>query len=144
MRTQEQIVQKIKETSTLLGSTGDVLVDYLDFEHAKELLRPEATKKAWASDLGNFAGFGPPTNRTRPVPPGDREFIIESMKHYMDFALDKARSGRGISAARSLEKFSAWLWLLGDDELSEKVAGDYEQYGLPHLKAICEKYGFRY
>ena len=66
------------------------------------------------------------------------------MKSYMDFALGKAESHRGISTGRSLQHFEAWLWLLGDQDTLDYIQDDdnYANYGAPALKKICEVYNF--
>jgi len=143
MRTQEQVVERVKAAgSNIFDFSADIYLDYLDFEHADLLLKGRATKETWEVALGDFSGFGPPTNRTRPIPLDDRNFILESMRHYMGFAWDKVLDQRGISAMRSVQKFSAWLWLLEDDELSAELLGEYHDYGAVLLEKVCVKYGF--
>jgi hypothetical protein len=61
----------------------------------------------------------------------------------MPFAWEKANDCRGLSANRSIEHMTAWLWMLGDD-LADKMDGLYEYYGKPCLRAICEKYGCKW
>jgi hypothetical protein len=56
----------------------------------------------------------------------------------MAFAWGKARDHRGISASRSVEKMRTWVWLLDDPE----ITANYQNYGAPILRAICERYGF--
>ena len=145
-RTQEEIVKKIQDATDFLGFVGEVLQDYLDWDHVQPLLSKdtEITQEKWEAPLGDFAGWGTPTNKMRPVSPDDREFILESMRQYMIFAWDKAEVHRGISAGRSINKFSAWLWLLEDEE-GEAFAtnsDNYPMYGAPILAWICKKYNF--
>ena len=59
----------------------------------------------------------------------------------MAFAWEKANHRRGISAGRSLDHMSAWLWLLGHDEAADAML-DHDHYGKPRLRAICEAFGW--
>lgn len=104
-------------------------VERLDFASAKQFLKDEITPELWASQSK----------------PNTRESIIASMRDYMDFALEKARDHRGISAGRSLDHFRAWLWLLEDEETLAFLDDEknYPQYGAPCLKKICEVYDFK-
>lgn len=70
--------------------------------------------------------------------------IIAEMREYMVFAWDKANDERGLSAIRSIQYFTAWLWLLGDEETFAFASNDdnYAMYGRPILAKICEVYGF--
>lgn len=128
MRTQEQILDRIKEIKEedFFGFATGVLVGYLDFEHAKPFLKDEVTKDQWkpSTTVSNY--------------------IVEEMKDYMHFAWEKALNHRGLSAGRSVQKMETWLWMIEDDELLEfiKEDGNYSPYGGPILKKICEKYKF--
>jgi hypothetical protein len=66
------------------------------------------------------------------------------MRDYMEFAWGKADDHRGLSAMRSVEKFKAWVWLLGNDKLVEFCEDDdhYAYYGAPVLQRICQEYSF--
>ena len=47
------------------------------------------------------------------------------------------------AAGRSVEKFTAWVWLLGDDHTLKQIESEpYAQYGAPKLKVVCDAYGF--
>lgn len=79
------------------------------------------------------------------VEPLSDDRVRDEMRQYMaEVGWDKVLGHRGISAGRTVEKMTAWLWLLGDDEMVRFAEDDsnYPQYGAPILKAICEKYGF--
>jgi hypothetical protein len=66
---------------------------------------------------------------------------IKELKDYMSFALGKAKDHRGLSAGRSIDHMTSWIWLAGEDELLEKVeTAPYAQYGAPKLKLICEHF----
>ncbi len=130
LKTQQEIYDWYKQFAAkdIFGFTGEVLVAYLDYDLAKEFLKPETTKEQWDE------GFIPLSE----------EQVISDMKYYMEFAWGKVRNHRGISAGRSVEKMMAWLWLLDDDELISFIADEnsYPMYGAPILKRICEKYNF--
>lgn len=55
---------------------------------------------------------------------------------YMPFAWEKANNCRGISAARNLMHYKAWLWLLGEDGFED--IDRYEHYGKDNLVRICK------
>lgn len=126
-RTQDEIVQRARERQKedLFGFEISEYVRFLDFDHAKEFLKGDVTPDDWSQDSQDNV----------------RNLMIE----YMDFAWDKANSGRGISAWRSLAHYVAWLWIEGTDEavaLSEELATfDYTDYGKPQLRKICRHLG---
>ena len=74
----------------------------------------------------------------------EKDVVIECMKEYMPFAIDKANNQRGISASRSIEHFINWLWLIEDKEMLDFASceGNYSPYGIPILEAISKKYNF--
>ena len=128
MRTQEDIAKLVEAKSNQIFSfTPEVLVPYLDFNHAKKFLKPDVTAEQW-------------------TPQALKDDVIkEEMREYMErIGWDKVEDHRGISAGRTVEKMRAWLWLLGDEEMYAFAddKGNYPQYGAPILKAICLKYGF--
>lgn len=129
MRTQEEISARYDALKgQFMWFGGEVLLGYLDYDHAKPFLKPETTAEKWT-----------PCERTR-----SDDDVLERMRDYMAFAWEKVEDHRGISAGRSVEKMTEWLWLLGDDDLVRFAEDEdnYPQYGAPVLKAICDKYGF--
>lgn len=127
LRTIAEIKAKIdsQKNCDLFGTFVDLL-EYLPFNDAKEYLKPEITAEQW-------------TNKAL-----SKGTIIAEMKKYMIFALEKASNHRGLSSSRSIDHFKNWLWLLGDDETLAFAEDDcnYQNYGAPILKKICEVYGF--
>lgn len=123
MRTQDEIVARIRtrKERDFFGFETSEYLDYLDFAHAKEFLKPEATKEKWEKDIHSKA-----------KPPADM------IKGYMPFAWDKANNCRGISASRSISHMIAWLWIDGKDWPEIE---NYEYYGKPQLVRICKEYG---
>lgn len=127
MRTPEEILARIKDVTPhdMFGFRRDVLMGYLDFEHVKPFLKPEAVPAQWVADQNST------------------EAIIQETKSYMELAWGKVRDHRGLSAGRSVQKMTEFCWLLGEDKLIEQIEkSDYPQYGAPILKLICEKFGF--
>lgn len=122
MRTQEEILERIKfwEDDDFLGTKRRDLVEFLDFENAKQFLKDEVTESDW----------------TKEVDP------VACIKNYMEFAWDKANNCRGLSAWRSIEHMTAWIWLLGDEDLQKKFdETEYEHYGKEKLIVVCEHLG---
>jgi hypothetical protein len=130
VQTDAAIVQRILDISgaDIMGFETSDLVHALPYDEAKAWLKPEILEADW-----------------KPAP-RDRKNVIEAMKDYMLFALEKATDHRGLSANRSINHFSAWLFLLGDDGLVAfcNDGGNYKNYGMPMLKAICDKYQFAF
>ncbi len=77
--------------------------------------------------------------------PLTKEEIENVMRKYMTFAFGKAHGQRGISASRSVWKYVQWLWLLEDEELLAfaEDESNFAMYGLPVLREISDKYGFK-
>jgi len=124
MRTREEVIEKMRETIAVPFSFWpQVLAEYLTFEESTPFLKDGADPAGWPDPK-----------------PLTRNSIINEMREYMTFAWDKVRDHRGISACRSVEKMSAWLWLMNDDLDLERFP--HEQYGAPRLKAVCDKFGF--
>lgn len=122
MKTQEEIVARLNQSDSMFGFDRSVLVPFLDLEHAKPFLVPDMTD--WTQV------------------PLDRETVLNQMREYMDFAWRKVEDHRGLSASRSVEKFEAWLWLLGDEPvIADFDAAPYENYGAPKLHVVCKAYG---
>lgn len=129
IRTQEEIVAHCVEMrrtgEDFFGFQQGVLAMYLDTAHVQPLLKQGGV---WSDD---------------DVTPLTAETIINEMREYMSFALGKADNERGLSANRSDDKYQAWMWLLGDQELIDKYhATPYALYGAPRLKFICESFEF--
>lgn len=120
-RTQEEILKRIDEVkeNDAFGYQTTDLLEYLEFESAKKFLTPDVTKDEWKQQENT-----------------PREVMID----YMDFAWQKANDKRGLSASRSMEHYTSWLWLDGDEELY-KTLENYEFYGKPQLVKICEYLG---
>jgi hypothetical protein len=120
-RTQGEILKRIEEVkeNDAFGYQTTDLIEYLEFEGAKKFLNPEVGEDEW-----------------KPQEKTPREVMID----YMDFAWKKANDKRGLSASRSMDHYTSWLWLDGDEELHQTLA-NYEFYGKPQLVKICEYLG---
>ena len=121
-RTMSEIAKRLLESRKKLFE-GEVYLKFLDYEHAKPVLKEGIKPEDWDEPL-----------------PLTREAVLAEMRSYMIFAREKVQDHRGISACRSVEKMRAWIFVLGDDDCTEDV--DHAQYGAPILKAICERYDF--
>lgn len=129
MRTQEEIVARLEHgrSTDIFGFGAEVLLQALDYEHAKPFIKPEVTEAEW--------GEIPPT--------ATDETVERAAADYMRFAWGKAQDHRGISASRSVEKITEFAWLLGRDDVLEAMeAAAYAQYGAPKLHAACKLLGW--
>lgn len=126
LRTQDEIVAKYEESrGKFLNFEGEVLLPYMDYEHARPYLKPDVTEEEWG----------------KLQTPLTKEQVHTEMKDYMSFAWGKVEDHRGISAGRSVDKLSAYVWLLGDDTTLNRIEeAGYAQYGAPKLAVICEVY----
>jgi hypothetical protein len=130
MRTQDEIVARIEAVKgdDFLGFRQQVLVDFLDFDHARPYLKPGTTPEVWAEASTQDA---------------TDDLIAEQAKGYMEFAWGKAENHRGLSAGRSIEKMTEYAWLLGrDDVLDAMDEAGYVNYGAPKLAAMCTLMGW--
>ena len=127
IRSLDEIAARIKQLeagkSDWAGFEREDLVIRLDFEHAKAYLNPGETEETWG--------------------PLDQD-VYHRMCDYMHFAWEKAndadKGDGGLSAGRSLAHYSAWLWLVGNEDLAEEIR-EYQAYGKPQLIKICEFLG---
>lgn len=126
MRTNDEIVKKtIENRKVLFDFSSEVFVPFLPFEQAKPFLKKDSLEDQWE-----------PKDFTR-------EQVINDMRDYMEFAWGKVENHRGLSADRSVNKMTAWVWLLGDDDfLKELEKAGYINYGAPKLEVVCKKYDF--
>ena len=125
MRTTKEIIERVGDelSEDLLGTQRSDLVVCLSYGAARPFLLETAKEDEWA-----------PESRA----PAD---VRERMRAYMEFAWDKANNRRGLSAGRSLDHMCSWLWLMGYTKASQRVR-KYDHYGKPHLRAICEHFGW--
>jgi hypothetical protein len=120
MRSQSDIVERL-EARIKNDPLGFEITEYIfsmDFDHAKPYLKDGVTD--WKAET--------------------KEETFAKAKKYMSFAIGKAEDERGISANRSIQHYIAWLWLLEEDALLEKVEHEYDtnyhDYGIDILRMI--------
>lgn len=131
-RTQEEIVERTQEESKkMLGFQVEVLTEYLDWDHAKQFYKEEYVKEVEAG------------TKEKPQPVTDLYEATQDMLDYLVFGYMKALDERGISASRTIDKLSAWLWLLGRDDLRRLISDDelYNPYGMPALIELTKALG---
>ena len=70
--------------------------------------------------------------------------IMDEMREYMPFALDKAEHKRGLSAMRSMDHYRVWIWILRDEgeESLRSVYESNDDYGIAALQDIRMFYSF--
>ena len=126
-RTYKEILNRIEKVGThdILGVQVNDLAVYLDYKHAKALLKDGVTKEEWDKDKKPFT----------------REAVIAEIADYMPFAWEKANDCRGISASRSILHMDGWTWLLNDGLFEKQRSIPYEHYGKEKLICICEALG---
>lgn len=125
-RTQEEILGRIEAVNDddMFGFRREVLIEALDYEHARPFLKPSVTAEDWAGIQ---------------VCACDRE---AAARDYYKFALGKIENHRGISANRSVDKLREHAWLLGrDDVVAAMDAAEYPQYGAPKIAAFAAGLG---
>ncbi len=128
MRTQEEIMDRFNKVDDLFGTQKDDLIEYLQFENAKQYLKPEYVQKVEAGE------------ETWEVRTDAKAAILG----YLDFAYGKAEDERGLSAGRSMLHFRSWIWL-DDPEFYDQIVFDidnYTNYGMSVLNKISKHYGF--
>lgn len=77
-------------------------------------------------------------------PPLTEEAVLGKMTAYLnEYGFDKAINHRGLSAGRTIQRLSAWCWLLGRDDLVTFINDDanYKNYGAPILKHVARAFG---
>ncbi len=126
MRTIDEIMGRIKrlEMDDFFGFERGVLAEYLPNDRLAD------------------AGF---TARDEGRAPREltEANVIADIREYLPFAFDKAINHRGLSAGRSVNKMSAWVWLLGNEELTNFIQNNanYRNYGVPILKRVAAAFG---
>ena len=135
MPTTEEIQRYIDTHVDMFGVTTADLIGYTPWEYAKPKLTEEYVAKIESGEEDPWM--------VRPI---DRDTILEEMRDYMEFALDKAHNGRGLSAQRSIIHFRCWLFLLDDEEglAFLRDADNFPPYGFPMLRWVAEKYELPY
>lgn len=129
-RTQTEIVEMVRDiqasSGDLFGVTTMHLVNALDYDLAKEFLKPDVTREDWV-----------PQFKTR-------EDVIKAAEDYLDFAFEKAANERGLSASRSVDHYGAWVFLACTrEEHNEFAEHEYGWYGVAQLMKAAELLGLK-
>ncbi len=126
-RTQEEILEEANGEGDFLGFGKGILIDYLDWKNAKEFYEDEFVKKVEGG------------KEKAPEAINDIYQTVQNFLDYMVFGWMKALDERGISASRTINKLSAWLWILGREDLAKMIDNDdlYNPYGTPALIKLC-------
>ncbi|MEU4590035.1 hypothetical protein [Micromonospora aurantiaca (nom. illeg.)] len=127
IRTQEQILARFKAITDSgtdwMGFRREVLIDSMTLDTLKRALPDVNTN-----------------GRDDYVKP---EALEGKARDYLTFAIGKAVDHRGISAGRSVDKLREYAWLLGRDDVVQAMEdAEYEQYGVPKLKAFATGLGW--
>jgi len=125
MRTDDEIIARIVavKDDDWIGTQRGELIRRLPLDAAREFLTKEADVADW-----------------KPLP-RDRDYVLMELVDYMSYAWDKANNRRGLSAGRSLDHMTSWLWLMAEDKfLAAMHMRDYSHYGKSQLRAICERF----
>lgn len=126
MKTTEEILARIKELedsgADWMGTQRGDLVGALTFTAAKKFLVEDALRADWHPYL-------------------TQSEVKDRIKEYLPFAIGKAEDHRGLSAGRSIDHFTTWLWLLGNEEISaEFLEASYQNYGCPQLAVVIKHF----
>lgn len=131
-RTDEEIVNRLraveKTGEDFLGVIQGDLLGRLSFEAARPWLKKDTTEEQWRESIS----------------PKDRKSVLQEAFSYYRFACEKCDDERGISAARSIQHYQTWLWLMGEDTLLAflESSGNYSPFGRPILVRIGEHFGW--
>lgn len=124
-RSQNEIFARAQAADDMFGWAHEVLLPYLDFEHAKPILNDGVTVEEWAEYAEAPAK------------------VRDEAHSYYVFALGKIEDERGISAERSVLKLREYAWLMGlDDVVAAMDAAEYAPYGAPKVAAFAAGLGF--
>lgn len=123
MKTYQEIKDKIaalaEDPADHFGWRRLALIELLPFEEAGDYLKPEATEDDWEA----------------------YDDAADAIKSYLDFAVGKAVDQRGISANRSIERITAWLWAHNDPDLSRRFHdAEYAPYGKGQLEVVAKQF----
>jgi hypothetical protein len=122
-RTSKVILQRIgileRANADPWNEQRNVLIDFMDYEDAEQFYEAPITQEWW---MKNGKEYRTP-----------RQCMVDNM----DYALSKATERKGRSAAINIHRYSAWLWLDGNDELANSIL-EYSSCGLPQLRQVCD------
>ncbi len=130
IRSQDDIAARVRAVRAsggdLFGFREEVLVEALDFDHARQFLSPETTAQQW--------------DQQRWSQHSDTESYA---RWYLRFAIGKILDHRSGSASRSVDKLAELAWLLGRDDVAAAMdTADYPMYGAPKLAVFADGFGW--
>ncbi|MDX2707303.1 hypothetical protein PV350_31275 [Streptomyces sp. PA03-6a] len=124
-RNQDDIVARAEASDDIFGWAQEVLLAYVDYDHARPFLHDGVTEAQWAEYAEDPAK------------------VRDAAHAYYVFALGKIEDERGISAERSVIKLREYAWLMGlDDVVAAMDAAEYAPYGTPKVEAFAAGLGF--
>jgi hypothetical protein len=127
MRSQDEIAARMTaKQKEPLNFEPEVLFCYLCFDAARPFLKGGVTQEQ----------FGAPKALT--------DVLLDAEEYMGRIGWTKCMDQRGISAWRTIQKMTAWMWLLGDAEAVAFINDDanYGMYGAPALRYLCERHGW--
>ena len=131
MRTKADIVKWLDQHQDMLGFRIEAVGHYVYEQLATEKFGMDRSK--WPEELKDVKDT-----------PLTEDAVISEIRGYMEFAFDKALGHRGISASRSVEKVSAWLFVLEDPLYEFAVTpSNYANYGVPVLKRVAKRFDIK-
>ena len=130
-RTNEQITERLDAllnnddiSADFFGKRAEILALALPFDAAKKYLTAAAIEEGdepWDSERGT-----PEKNAAE----------------YLEFAIEKMQTERGLSSNRSVDAYREYLWLLTDDKtLADYEATEYGWYGDAKLRFAAKALG---
>lgn len=128
-RTAEEIHARIEalRPNDIFGFAAEVLARALTFDDAAKLavVADGCSREMW--DNGRLVG----------------DEIVRIAREYLRFAIEKIEGHQGISASRSVDKLTAFAWLMRRDDVVAAIdAVPYAQYGAPKVRAFAEGMGW--
>ncbi|MFD8075864.1 hypothetical protein ACFV3E_24810 [Streptomyces sp. NPDC059718] len=124
-RSQDDIIARAQSADDMFGWSQEVLLAYVDYDHARPFLHDNFTAEQWTEYAEDPAK------------------VHDAAHAYYVFALGKIEDERGISAERSVIKLREYAWLMGlDDVVAAMDAAEYAPYGTPKVEAFAAGLGF--
>ena len=107
-RTQKEIIDFNKKMSNEFMWFSNEELQYLEWETCVKYGIEKKIKEEYRGD--NF-----------PTAPYTKEHVIEQMKDYVEFAVEKWEGQRGLSVQRANHHFHTWCWLLGEEYFDKYI-----------------------
>lgn len=126
----DKAMEIVCNPSDLFGFDSEVAVEYLPYDKGTEIWSEEYMEKIEQGEVTH--------SYISDIREATQDFL-----DYMVFAWMKAMDERGLSASRSIVKLTAWMKILGRDDVSAVLEDErlYRPYGRPALRRACEMLG---